>query len=178
METEKGVAVWHSVVKGTDAFSRFLAYFAGYGLLAIAFMQIAEIFVRNALNISLPFVWEFAGYMHIGAIFLAAAYTLRIGGHVQITAFKGLNPKLFDFVSSLLGLAVSLFLTWSFAKLALGYWTSGRTSGTVSDVPLVYPFAVVVLGSALLSLQIALRVVHVAMNAKVELEHGLGATSE
>lgn len=170
--------MWHSVVKGIDAFSRFLAYFAGYGLLAVAIIQIVEIFVRNALNVSLPFVWEFAGYIHISGIFLAAAYTLRIGGHVQITAFKGISPKLFDLVSSLIGLAVSIFLTWSFGKLALGYWTSGRTSGTVSDIPLAYPFAVVVLGSALLSLQIALRVVHVAMNAKVELEHELGATSE
>lgn len=170
--------MWSPIVKGIDAFSRFLAYFAGYSLLAIAIMQIVEIFVRNALNISLPFVWEFAGYMHIAAIFLAAAYTLRIGGHVQITAFKGLNPKLFDLVSSIIGLAVSLFLTWSFGKLALGYWASGRTSGTVSDVPLAYPFSVVVFGAALLSLQIALRIVHVLMNEKVELDYGVGATSE
>lgn len=166
------------VTRSVDALSRLLAYFAGFLLMAVALMQIAEIFLRNAAGISLPFVWEFAGYMHVAAVFLAAAYTLRIGGHVQITLMKGFNPQLFDLVSSAIGLAVALFLTWSLGKIALGYWASGRTSGTVANIPLVYPFAILLGGSALLSLQIALRIVYVLAGRPVELTHTAGATTE
>jgi len=154
----------------TDATSTVLGYLAGGLLAAIVVIQIAEILARNILGISLPFTWEYAAYFHICAIFLAAAFTLRCGGHVRVTLFQTAAPRAFELLSTLVGLAISAYLSWALVRFALNYGATGRTSGTVNDVPLVYPAGVVAFGACMLTLQLALRLVQVLTRAPVEVE--------
>ncbi|TKT76244.1 TRAP transporter small permease subunit [Aquamicrobium sp. LC103] len=165
--------MWQSIYRMADAVSRVLAYISGAAILSIALMQIAEIVLRNAVGVSLHFVWEYAAYFHMGAVFLGAAFTLRTGGHIQVTILKGLNPRLFGFMSTLVGLAISAFLSYSLVMLAYGYGISGRTSGTTNNVPLLYPAMFVAFGAVMLTLQLFLRLVHLTLGTKEELPwHG------
>lgn len=152
-----------------DGLSKFIALFSGLAILGIAIMQFLEIVLRNLVGISLPFVWEYASYMHMGAIFLAAAYTLRVGGHIRVTLFQKFNPYLFECISSLVALLISAYLSFALVRFAAGFAMSGRTSGTVNDVPLIIPGAIVAAGSCLLTLQLVLRLIFSLTNRSVEI---------
>lgn len=154
----------------SDRLSRFLAYISGTLIFAIAALQISEIVSRNFFDTSLSIVWEVAAYMHIAAIFLAAAFTLRTGGHIRVTLFQSLHPRLFEIVGTLVGLVISAFLSYALVKFAWNYGVSGRTSGTTNDIPLVYPAAAVAFGAVILSVQLALRLCLALQGRPVELE--------
>ncbi|MDS1138384.1 TRAP transporter small permease [Nitratireductor indicus] len=151
--------MWQAVNSLVDRFSRMLAYLSGGAILLIAIMQMAEIVLRNGAGISLPFVWEYASYLHVSAIFLGAAFTLRTDGHIRVTLIRGLNPRLFEILATVVGLAISAYLTKALFGLAWGYGITGRTSGTINNVPLVIPAIFVSAGAAMLTLQLALRLV-------------------
>lgn len=170
--------MWQIVYKTTDAVSKVCAYLAGAAIMAIALMQILEIALRNIFNISLPFVWEYAAYFHAGAVFMAAAFTLRTGGHIQVTLLREVTPRLFNYLSTLVGLAISLFLSYSLVRLALGYAASGRTSGTVNDLPLLYPAGFIAFGASMLTLQLFLRFLHLLMGTREQLPWTGSATTE
>lgn len=161
--------MWRAISNAVDGVSRILAYLSGAAILAIAVMQVAEIVLRNAAGISLRFVWEYASYLHIAAIFLGAAFTLRTGGHIRVTLARSLNPRAFEVIATLVGLAISSFLTMSLLQMAWSYAATGRTSGTINDVPLVYPASFVAFGAAMLTLQLILRLVHVCIGREPEL---------
>jgi len=154
-----------------DRFSRLLAYIAGTAILCIALMQLLELLLRNLFNISLPFVWEFASYLHMGAIFLAAAYTLRTGGHIRVTLLQRIHPRAFECMATSVALFISTFMSSAMVKFAWNYALNGRTSGTVNDVPLVYPAAFMAFGAVMLSVQLVLRLVICLHGKDVEIEH-------
>lgn len=154
----------------SDRLSRFLAYLSGALIFVIAALQISEILSRNLFNTSLSIVWEVAAYLHIAAIFLAAAFTLRSGGHIRVTLFQSLHPRAFEVVGTFVGLAISVFLSYALVKFAWNYGVTGRTSGTTNDIPLVYPAAIVAFGSVMLSIQLALRLCQAMLGRAVEIE--------
>jgi len=158
------------LTRAADRASLILGGLAGALLAAIVVIQIAEILARNVLGVSLPFTWEYAAYFHICAIFLAAAFTLRSGGHVRVSLIQGIAPRTFEFVATLVGLVISAYLSWALVKFATNYGLTGRTSGTVNDVPLVYPAGVVAFGACVLTLQLALRLAQTLARQPVEAE--------
>lgn len=161
--------MWRSLNNFTDKLALVLAYISGFTILCIALLQLLEIIVRNTLGYSLPFVWEYAAYMHMSAVFLGAAFTLRTGGHIQVTLLKNLNPRIFECVATFIGLLISLFLSWSLVSLAVGYADTGRTSSTVNAVQLVYPASIVAFGACMLSFQLFLRLVKVVLGQPAEI---------
>lgn len=169
--------MWQSIYRSIDLISKVCVYISGAALMAIALMQIGEIILRNFFGISLPFVWEYAAYFHAGAVFLAAAFTLRTGGQIQVTILREVSPVLFRFLSTLVGLLISAFLTYALVKMAMGYAATGRSSGTINDLPLVYPAAFIAFGAAMLTLQLVLRFIHLLMGTPEELPwHGSAAS--
>jgi len=162
-----------------DACSTALGYLAGALLAGIVAIQIAEILARNLLGVSLSFTWEVAAYFHVCAIFLAAAFTLRTGGHVRVSLIQSAAPRVFELLATLLGLAISSYLSWALVRFAWNYGVTGRTSGTINDVPLVYPAAVVAFGACMLTLQLLLRLLQALAREPVEAaRHPASATAE
>ena len=156
----------------SDRFNLVCGYLAGFAILLIAVMQIVEIASRNVLNYSLPFVWEYGAYMHAGAVFMAAAYSLRTGGHVRVAMLVGRAPKLFEIVSTSLALLISILLTYAMVRFAIGFGAAGRTSSTINEVPLVLPTSFMALGATLLTLQLSLRLILVAIGEAAEIPWG------
>lgn len=160
--------MWQSIYRAVDALSRAMAYVAGFVILIIALMQVVEIALRNLVGISLTFVWEYAAYMHIAAIFLGLAFTLRTGGHIQVTLLAGAFPRLFDWLSSTVGLIISGYLSFAMIRLCYNWGSTGRTSGTVDNLPLVYPVIFVAFGASMLTLQLVFRLIHLAMETRLQ----------
>lgn len=161
--------MWHHLYRSADRLSHGMAVIAGFAVLLIAFMQMTEIIVRNIFDVSLTFVWEYAAYMHVSAIFFGLSFTLRTGGHIQVTLLSKVAPRLFHWVSTLLGLAISGFLSLALLQLCINWGVTGRSSGTVDDLPLVYPMACVTFGACMLTLQLVLRLLHLLLGTPVEL---------
>lgn len=155
-----------------------MASLAGGLILLIAVMQLAEIILRNFAGASLPFVWEYAAYLHMTAIFFGLAFTLRTGGHIQVALLKAIAPRLFAWTSTFVGLAISVVLSVALIRMAVGYGMTGRSSGTVNDFPLVYPAAAMAFGATMLTAQIALRIVHLIAGTAVELAGHAGPSVE
>src|SRR5690606_35899990 len=161
--------MWQSIYRTVDTISRAMAWVAGVTILLIALMQMVEILFRNFAGISLTFVWEYAAYMHIAAIFMGLAFTLRTGGHIQVTLLSTVLPRGFLYLSTLLGLAISAYLSFAVIRLCYNWGSTGRTSGTVDNLPLVYPMIFVAFGASMLTLQLVLRLVHIILGTRVDL---------
>jgi len=169
--------MWHCVYRSVDLVSKVGVYISGAALMTIVLMQIGEIILRNLFGISLPFIWEYAAYFHAGAVFLAAAFTLRTGGQIQVTILREVSPTLFRYLSTIVGFIISLFLSYALVKMAAGYAVTGRTSGTINNLPLIYPAAFVAFGASMLTLQLFMRFIHLLMGTPEELPwHGSAAT--
>lgn len=169
--------MWPTLYRAADSISRVMAWIAGGLIFLIAFLQVIEIILRNTFDISLSFVWEYAAYMHIAAVFLGLSMTLRTGGHIQVTLLSSVAPRLFQIVSTVGGLAISGFLSMALIRLAWTWGSTGRTSGTVDDVPLVIPMAFVAFGAAMLTVQLVLRLIHILLGTQPELVWSAGGPS-
>jgi TRAP-type C4-dicarboxylate transport system permease small subunit len=155
-----------------DSLSKVLAYFAGALILAIAAVQLLEIGSRNLFGISLSWVWEYAPFFHMCAVFLAAAFTLRTGGHIRVTAIMQLQPRAFEFLGTSVALLISAFVSYSLIWFAIDFSVTGRSSGTTTETPLVYPAATMAVGSFLLTVQLLLRLIQTLLRLPEEVEWG------
>lgn len=159
-----------SSLKTIDRISQFLSLLSGLALGCVALLIVAEIMLRKFAGISLHFLWEYGVVIHMSAVFLGAGWTLRTGGHIRVTLLQGLLPVAFEWISTLFGLAISAVLSSALIRLAWGYFTSGRTTGTTTDTPLVIPAAIMAFGASMLTLQIALRALRLAMGTSIEID--------
>ncbi|MDJ0930716.1 TRAP transporter small permease [Breoghania sp.] len=153
-----------------DRLSRVLAFLSGAVVFGIALLVCTEIVLRNIFDVNLSFVWEVSVYLHMSAIFLGAAWTLRTGGHIRVTLPRGVLPGIFEWLATLINLVILAYVTNALLQLAWGYYATGHTSRPTTDITLVYPAAFIAFGSLLLTVQIALRLVHLVMGGPVELD--------
>lgn len=153
-----------------DRVSQALAVFSGLLIAGIALLVSTEIVLRNVFGHSLAFVWEVSVYFQMSAVFLASAWTLRTGGHIRVTLLTTVIPRAFEWLATLVGLTISAVLSNAMVQLAWRYGTSGRTSGSTSDIALVYPASAMAAGAVLLTLQIALRLLRLGLGMAPELE--------
>lgn len=170
--------MWQTIYRSVDGVSRVMAWVAGALILLIAFMQMAEIVLRNVANISLTFVWEYAAYMHIVAIFLGLSLTLRTGGHIQVILLAHAMPRAFNYISTVGGLIFSSYLSFAMIRLCYDWGVTGRTSGTVDNLPLVYPMIFVAFGASMLTLQLLMRLLHLIFGTESELSWVGGVSAE
>jgi len=155
-----------------DDIGRYSAYLAAMLVVGIAVLILAEIFSRNVLNISLSFSFEFSAYFMATAIFLAAAFTMRTGGHVRVSILSSAVPpqvaRLVDVVATIIGTVVAIILAYAMISFAWKAGITGRTSGTIDETPLVIPQGIMAFGALMLALQMIARVIRMIMGDEVE----------
>jgi len=81
-------------------------------------------------------------------------------------------------LSTATGLVISAYLSLALVRFAVNYGVTGRTSGTVNDVALVYPAGVVAFGACMLTLQLLLRLVQALVRLPVETEQAASLSAE
>ena len=100
-------------------------------LLAILLVIVAQM-VTRWLNISVPGLSEYAGYLMASASFLAFAHALNRGAHIRVNLFlTALGKRRFwgELWCMVIGVAASTYLAWYAVRLV--YWS--RKLGDLSQ---------------------------------------------
>ncbi|MEM8855823.1 MAG: TRAP transporter small permease [Pseudomonadota bacterium] len=135
---------------------------AGAILLGCLFsLMLAEVAARNLFGQSLHVTWELSAYAMAGTFFLAAAATMREGEHVRVGILLELLP---DKAARGLDLIVTIsaMIIVAYIAYAVGGLTARSLAGDVRSwsgyrIPLAIPQSVLVLGAAILALQLLAR---------------------
>ncbi len=157
------------VLDWIDRISFALSLVSGIAIGCVGVLIALEIVLRNFFGISLHFLWEYGVFVHMSAIFLGAGWTLRTGGHIRVAILKTVLPRTAEWISTLVALAISAYLSNALVQMAWTYFVSGRTAGSSTNTPLAIPAAMVALGSLVLTLQLVLRALRLAIGQPVEL---------
>ncbi len=168
-----------------DAVAVAAAYAGAICLAALVALVTAEILMALLSKVfpSLPpgisIAWEYSSYLMGIAFMLGSGLTLRAGMHVRVEmllrAGEGRYARLFEIISALIGAGFTGLLTWSLARFTWQSFTSGQVSGD-SLTPLWIPQSALALGTAVLFLQMLLRLVSAALNEPLE-DKSLGAAT-
>lgn len=156
-----------------EGMSRILGGVAGAGMGLLFLLMISEVFYRNFTGRSLGFTWEFSGYLFGAIIFLGSAWTLRCGGQVRIRFMLDMLPprwgRLLDLLSCFCGLLIAAYLFYALFGFTLQAWSRGIVSSTPEKFPLVYPRALLTLGSGMLCLQILAQTLTLAFSREASI---------
>ena len=113
-----------------------------------------EIFMRYFLNRPLMWVVELTEYALLWVTFLGAAWLLKEGGHVRVDIVINFMSERWKsrcaVFSSLLGLLISLILTYFGAFATYDHWARDMFKPTVLEFPTWIVLAAIPLGSIFL----------------------------
>lgn len=102
------------------------------------------------IRFQVPSLAEIAGFLLVGASFLALAGTLRNNDHIRVSMLLQAVPagaaRLLNIWVIAIALALAAYFSWNAAQLALDSYKYSETSYGVIPIPLVYPQAVMTLG--------------------------------
>jgi TRAP-type C4-dicarboxylate transport system permease small subunit len=159
--------VLEKILNGVDRSALWLARLAAIFMAAIAVLMLSEILARFAFNRSLRITWEISTYAMTAVISLAAADTLKRGGHVRVgILLETLPPSLsraLDILATLLGILIVGFLLQAFGAFVLNSLVRGTRSFEPSRIYLWIPQSLVLLGITMLFIQLLARLVRVAV---------------
>lgn len=149
---------WASKVQGAlSHLNKVVSIIASLPFIIIMLITVYEVIVRYVFNA--PTVWtlEISQYLMLIGAFLAAAYTLEVGGHIKVDFLvERLSPgkrRIVNIISSLLGIIFFAALVWKSTELAWFTFKFGLRSMTMLAVPLFPIYVIMPIGSFLLLLQ-------------------------
>ncbi|MFC1971253.1 TRAP transporter small permease [Chloroflexota bacterium] len=128
----------------------------------LAVMVFISVVMRYLFNAPLFFVDEIATYLVMAIGFLGFAYTMKAGGHIRVevilnrlpaTAQRGVQT--IDFIFLFL---FAMILLFGSIILTLGYYKVGTLAATVLETPLFIPAICMIIGSALLFIEIIIQI--------------------
>jgi TRAP-type C4-dicarboxylate transport system permease small subunit len=126
---------------------------------AITLLILGEIGVRAATGRSIFISEEFCGYLMANFVMLGLAHTLRAGGHIRVNLLLnrlGRRPRaLLELVACLMGLGVFGGAAYYLGLLVADSFAAGEVSMNVTKTRLFIPQAGLLLGGALMALQMA-----------------------
>jgi TRAP-type mannitol/chloroaromatic compound transport system permease small subunit len=148
----------------TTAIGRAVAWL----VLAIVLLQFALVVARYVFGFGSIWMSEAVIYAHATLFMLAAAWTLRAGGHVRVDVFYAeASPRmqaLIDLIGALLLLLpFTLVLVWLSAPYAARSWAVLERSQESSGLPLVFALKTLIpLFAVLMALQGVAQVIRAA----------------
>lgn len=135
-----------------------MAYLAAASIAFIFLAVSAQVVARRLLHASISWVPETTEYILAIAGLLAAAWVLKMGGHVSLD-FVGnmLSPRkraILNAITSIIGAIVTSILAWYGAEKSLEFFNRGTISAAKAMVIPLWPFlAVFALCFFMLSIQ-------------------------
>jgi TRAP-type C4-dicarboxylate transport system permease small subunit len=152
---------------------------AGLGLIAIAVLVLLSI-VTRLLGLYVPGLSVYAGYAMATSSFLALAYTFGKGGHIRVALFidkfSGPRRRAAELWCLAVGTFLAGYLAWFSVKMVRVSQMLGDVSEGADATPLWIPQIGMAVGSVLLAIALADRLISVALGAP--LEHKKAAPEE
>jgi TRAP-type C4-dicarboxylate transport system permease small subunit len=108
------------------------------------------LFGLDPVGLQIPSLAEIAGFLLVGASFLALAGTFRNSDHIRVTILlQAVSPRVARFLNVwaiAVAFALAAFFTKNAWQLALDSYAYNETSYGVIPIPLVYPQLVMTAG--------------------------------
>jgi TRAP-type C4-dicarboxylate transport system permease small subunit len=149
------------LIRGLEALSQAAGFVAGAGVLGLSVFIAAAVVSRRVLGVPILAADELSGYFLLAIVFLGLAYTMKAGGHIRAGVVLERVPRKvragLEFSATLLAFGFSLVLLLGCWGLVAEYYTRGTLSFRYLQVPLWIPGTLLVLGTALLALQLLAR---------------------
>lgn len=130
-----------------------LVVIASLVVLQVAGRLIDGALVRVGLEpfgLQVPSLAEIAGFLLVGASFMALAGTLRNGDHIRVSillqAAPGSVARVLNIWTTLVALCLASYFTWHAGWLAVDSYTYNEVSFGIIPIPLVIPQAVMTTG--------------------------------
>lgn len=149
----------HKITKILDSITDILSG-ALQGLLVflLMVMVLVEVLTRYVMQNPLSIADEIGGYMLVSITFLGLAYTWKEQGHVRVELVTNLLPvkvrKILRFITLLVAAVFCYPMIVGCYGLLQDSLLFGVRSGSWMRIPLVYPQALLLIGSVLLLLQL------------------------
>lgn len=147
-----------SLIRALEAVSEAAGYLAGISVFGLTLFVAAGVFSRRVLGSPILAVDEVSGYLLLAIVFLGVAYTMKAGGHIRSDIVlahvpSGVRGGL-ETLATLLALLFALTLLAGNWALVTEYYTRGTLSFRYLQIPLWIPGSLLVVGTALLLLQL------------------------
>jgi TRAP-type mannitol/chloroaromatic compound transport system permease small subunit len=122
---------------------------AAWLLLAVVLLQFVLVVARYVFGFGSIWLTETVIYAHAASFMLAAAWTLRVGGHVRVDIFYAdVSPRtraMVDLAGALvLLLPFALVLTWLAVPYAARSWAILERSQESSGLPLLFALKTII----------------------------------
>jgi len=147
------------IISIIDCLSDLLAKLSALVLGLMTCLILLEIFLWNLFKKTTLIADEYSAYGLAALIFLGCGYTLKEKGHIRIELILNLLPEgLARFLKIVAGSISTLllgYITWQLGRMTFSAWHYGSTSGTLTATPLWVPQALIVIGAAMFTLQMA-----------------------
>lgn len=104
----------------------------------------------DPFGLLVPSLAEIAGFLLVGASFLALAGTLRNGDHIRVAILLQAVPpfaaRILNIWTVLVAFGLAAFFTWHAGLLALDSYNYNEVSFGIIPIPLVYPQVIMTVG--------------------------------
>jgi TRAP-type C4-dicarboxylate transport system permease small subunit len=141
-------------------------------LVLICVLILAQVVARN-LGTTVRDAEEFAAWAMASAGFFGLPYALHHGAHIRVAVIKRFVPTALhhtmEVAASVVGLALAAYLAWFCSAFVLESWRFNEVSQGLVPVPMWLPQLPMVLGSTLLVVAFAERLVCVLRRRRFEL---------
>ncbi|KFX70310.1 TRAP dicarboxylate transporter subunit DctQ [Pseudomonas taeanensis MS-3] len=156
-------------------------WLSGVFLVLICLLVVAQI-VSRQLGTMVPSADEFAAYAMAASGFLALPYALQRGAHVRVELLWRLLPargRFFaDLLSTFIGLAIAAYLAWYCTLFVIESYEFNEVSSGLLPIPMWLPQLPMLLGTLILVIAMAERLVLVCLGRRFEVADVSAAMSE
>lgn len=147
-----------SIVRGLERLSEAGGYVAGAVAVLLTVLVAASVIARRLLNAPLLITEEVSGYMVVAIVFLGLAYTMKAEGHIRADIILSHVPvrvrAVLEILATVIALGFAGLLLAGSWRLTAEFYTQGSLSFRYLQTPLWIPGSLLVIGAALLSLQL------------------------
>jgi len=145
--------------RGLERLSEAGGYAAGAVAVLLTVLVAASVIARRVLNAPLLITEEVSGYMVAAVVFLGLAYTMKEEGHIRADILlRHVPPRaraVLEIVATVIALGFAGLLLAGSWRLVAEFYTQGSLSFRYLQTPLWIPGSVLIVGAALLALQLA-----------------------
>lgn len=159
--TSSSYRIMTAFKNGIERYSRIQGIAGGWLLLVIAPFVAWGAIGRYVFRMSVPGMLEIPSYAFLISLALAAALTMKLGGHIQVTLFidrlKQKPRKIIDMLGLFLSLIFCIFLCWACGDTAVK-WYQSKNISTDLEMPQFPLMLIASLGFLVLCLQIMVEI--------------------
>jgi TRAP-type C4-dicarboxylate transport system permease small subunit len=146
------------VVRVIEALSDAAGYLAGATVLGLTALITSAVVARRVFGAPILAADEVSGYLLLAIVFFGLAHTMKAGGHIRADIVLTHVPlkvrALLELLATVLAIGFALALLGGAWALLTEYYGHATTSFKYLQIPLWMPASLLVVGAALLALQL------------------------